>query len=119
MASILAADDSPSIQQMVRLTLEAEGHEVVTVGDGTEALDEMDTEQFDLVITDINMPQMGGFELIKKLRKIADYQVTPIICLTTESNNEYKRKGKEAGANGWIVKPFDPSALIKIINRLL
>jgi len=119
MANILAADDSPSIQKMVTLTLEACGHDVTVADDGVLALEEAQDDEFDFIITDINMPNMGGFELIKNLRALEDYQLTPIICLTTESSVEYKKQGKEAGANGWIVKPFDPDELMKIVERLL
>ncbi len=119
MAYILTADDSPSIQQMVRLTLESQDHEVTTVDDGLPALEAAKEEEFDLIITDINMPNMGGFELIKALRKLPDHQMTPILCLTTESSDSYKKLGKEAGANGWIIKPFDPSDLQKMVSRLV
>ena len=119
MANILTADDSPSIQQMVRLTLESLGHDVTTVDDGSIALEQAKEAQYDFVITDINMPNMGGFELIQKLRELDNYKMTPIVCLTTESSDSYKKQGKEAGANGWIVKPFDPADLSKILDRLL
>lgn len=119
MANILAADDSPSIQRMITLTLETNGHDVTTADDGALALEEAKSDEYDLVITDINMPNMGGFELIKHLRELDDYQLTPILCLTTESSEEYKTRGRDAGANGWLLKPFEPDDLIENIERLI
>ncbi len=119
MAKVLAADDSQSIRQMVELTLEDEDHEVITVEDGKIALDRAKSEEFDMVITDINMPNMDGFELTRQLRALPNYQLTPIICLTTESGDAQRAKGKEAGATGWIVKPFSADKLIQIVDRVI
>lgn len=118
MANILAVDDSESIRKMVVLTLEDEDHDITTAEDGVIALAKAQQQQFDVIITDINMPNMGGFELIAKLRTLPAYQLTPILCLTTESSEENKQKGKAAGATGWIVKPFTPEKLIAMIERV-
>ena len=117
MANILTVDDSISICKMVELTLD--DHDITIAGDGVEGLDAAKAEQFDLVITDINMPNMSGYELIEALRKIPSYFNTPIICLTTESGSEQKEKGKKVGANGWITKPFSPDKLISVVDRLV
>ncbi len=119
MAKILAVDDSDSFRTMVELTLSEEDHDVTTACDGVEALDLAKQEVFDLVVTDINMPNMGGYELIRNLRTLSSYKLTPILCLTTESGSEQKAKGKAVGATGWIVKPFSPEKLISITNRVL
>ncbi len=118
MAKILAVDDSPSIRRMVELTLDDEDHEVTTATDGQLGLSEAQKDQYDLVITDINMPNMSGYELIKALRALPNYHNTPIICLTTESGDEQKTKGREVGATGWITKPFSPEKLVSVVERL-
>lgn len=119
MASILAVDDSQSIRQMVELTLDDEDHEVTTAEDGAIGLEKAKAEQFDLVITDINMPNMDGYELIKQLRQQENYQLTPILCLTTESGDAQKQRGREAGATGWIIKPFSAQKLLHLVERVL
>ncbi len=120
MAKILAVDDSASMRQMVSFTLKSAGHDVHEAGDGVEALNVAKSAgAFDLVISDINMPNMDGIELIKELRGLADFKFTPILMLTTESSADKKSEGKAAGATGWIVKPFNPDQLIATINKVL
>jgi two-component system chemotaxis response regulator CheY len=119
MASILAVDDSPSIQQMVFYTLQGAGYDVLLADDGVEALRIAVESDVNLVLTDVNMPNMDGITLIRELRKLAAYRYKPILILTTESSAEIKLQGKEAGATGWIVKPFDPVQLIKTLRRVL
>jgi two-component system, chemotaxis family, chemotaxis protein CheY len=119
MASILTVDDSTSMRQMVLFTLKGAGYEVVEAADGVEALEVANTRGFDLVVTDVNMPNMDGITLIKELRNLPDYKFTPILMLTTESGSEKKQEGKAAGATGWIVKPFDPERLLDTIKKVL
>ncbi len=119
MASILAVDDSESMRQMVSFALKNAGHTVVEAVDGQDALARAKTNKVNLVITDVNMPRMDGISLIKELRNLPDYKFTPILMLTTESSSEKKQQGKEAGATGWLVKPFNPDQLISTINRVL
>ena len=119
MASILAVDDSTSLRQMVSFTLQGEGHDVVQAEDGVVGLQEAKAKDFDLVITDVNMPNMDGIELIKKLRSLPAYRNTPLLLLTTEAGDDKKSQGKAAGATGWIVKPFNPEKLINVISRVL
>jgi len=119
MTSILAVDDSPSMRQMVTYTLERAGYEVVIAKDGQEALQIAGTTNVNLVLTDVNMPIMDGITLVKNLRLLHDYRYKPILILTTESSNEKKMQGKEAGATGWIVKPFDPEKLLSTLRRVL
>lgn len=116
---ILAVDDSKSMRQMVAMTIKNAGYEVTEAEDGMVALSIAKTQQFDLVLTDINMPNMNGLELTAALRAMPNYKMTPIICLTTESSDEMKGKGKTSGATGWIVKPFQPEKLLATIQRVL
>ena len=119
MTKILAVDDSPSLRQMVAFTLKGAGHDVSEASDGVEALNIAKGQAFDLVITDINMPNMDGLQLIAELRKLPNFKFTPILCLTTESSDDKKKQGKEAGATGWIVKPFSPEKLLATMGRVL
>jgi two-component system chemotaxis response regulator CheY len=116
---ILAADDSPSMRDMVRMSLGSAGFEVTSAADGEEALRLAAETPFDLVLLDVNMPVRDGFEVIRALRAEAQYRHTPILMLTTETSAESKREGKNAGATGWIVKPFDPAQLIATVHRVL
>ncbi len=117
MAVILGVDDSATMRQMVSLALGDSGHEVVQACDGVEALKIAKTRPFDLVLTDLNMPNMNGIELIRELRQIDAYRFVPILMLTTESGMDRKTDGKEAGATGWIVKPFQPESLLTTIQK--
>lgn len=119
MTHILAVDDSPSMRDMVRIALTTAGFEVTQAADGAEALDAARKNSFDLVLSDVNMPHMDGISLIRALRAEAAYRHTPILMLTTESSVERKREGKQAGATGWIVKPFDPEQLVATMRRVL
>ncbi|MDH5446342.1 MAG: response regulator [Gammaproteobacteria bacterium] len=119
MATILAVDDSASMRQMVTFTLKGAGHDVVEACDGKEALDKAKGQQFDLVISDVNMPVMDGITLIKELRALSEYKFTPLLMLTTESGDDKKAQGKTAGATGWIVKPFNPDQLLATIKKVL
>jgi two-component system, chemotaxis family, chemotaxis protein CheY len=120
MARILAVDDSPAMRQMVSVTLRSAGHEVVEASDGRDALDIARKQPaVDLVITDINMPNMDGITLVKELRQLAHYQGVPLLVLTTEASAQKKQEGKAAGATGWIVKPFNPERLLATVARVV
>ncbi|EOH0514196.1 response regulator [Vibrio fluvialis] len=119
MTKILAVDDSISIRQMVSHTLMDAGYEVETANDGREALTKAQITKFDVVISDVNMPNMGGFELVKAIRGNPQYKFIPILMLTTETSMEKKQEGKLAGATGWLVKPFNPDTLLKTLKRVL
>ena len=116
---ILAADDSASMREMVRMSLGSAGFEVTSAADGEEALRLAAATAFDLVLLDVNMPVRDGFDVIRALRADARYRHTPILMLTTESSPDRKREGKNAGATGWIIKPFDPAQLIATVHRVL
>ena len=119
MAKILAVDDSASMRQMVSFTLKGAGHDVIAASDGAEALKFAQGQGVDLVLSDVNMPNMNGLELCKNLRALPSYKFTPILMLTTESSGDKKMEGKSAGATGWIVKPFNPDPLLTTIKKVL
>ena len=120
--NILIVDDSESIREVVSFTLESAGYTVHIGSDGTDALTMLDGRSIDLIITDLHMPQMDGISLIKEIRRnptFATYQRTPILFLTTESQVEKKMEAKEAGATGWIIKPFVPTKLLEALNKVM
>lgn len=117
--SILTVDDSASIRQMVKLTLGAAGYQVHEAGNGAEGLAKAKTTQVDMVVTDLNMPVMDGLTFIRELRKLPSYRGVPIIFLTTESDGGIKAQAKEAGATGWIVKPFQQDQLLAVAKKVL
>jgi two-component system chemotaxis response regulator CheY len=119
MASILLVDDSASMREMVSFTLREAGHDVSEAEDGVLALDFANNGAVNLVITDVNMPNMDGITLTAELRKLPDYKFIPILILTTETGTVKKEQGKVAGATGWIEKPFDPDNLLTTVNRVL
>ena len=119
MRRVLIVDDSVSMRQMVSFTLRQGGFEVVEAGHGEEALDRLNSNAVDLVITDLNMPVMDGITLIQNLRTQPGMKSKPILMLTTESQAAKKEQGKAAGATGWIVKPFDPDKLLSTIAKVL
>lgn len=116
----LVVDDSPTMRQMVAFTLSNAGFTVVEAEHGKDAVSKVaNGRKMDIVVTDLNMPEMDGITLIKELRKMAAFKFTPILMLTTESAEDKKKAGKEAGATGWIVKPFNPELMLKIIAKVL
>ena len=117
--TILAVDDSGSLRQMVVFSLRAAGYQVVEAVDGQDGLDKAKTQVFDLVLTDQNMPRMDGLALIRALRALSAYAKVPILMLTTEASDEMKARGRAAGANGWLVKPFDPQRLTEVVKKVL
>jgi two-component system, chemotaxis family, chemotaxis protein CheY len=119
MHSILAVDDSASMRQMVSFTLKNAGYNVVEAVDGQDALEKASSRDFDLVLTDQNMPRLDGIGLTKRLRDNPKFKTTPILILTTESSDQMKQAGRGAGATGWLVKPFDPTKLIEVIKKVV
>ena len=119
MTSILAVDDSTSLRMMVTATLKSAGYEVTEAPDGRAALEIAQRNAFNLVLTDVNMPNMDGIALTRELRQLPSYKFTPILVLTTESGVEKKQQGKAAGATGWIVKPFNPDTLLATIKKVI
>ena len=118
-STILAVDDSPSMRQMVNIILKKAGYDVVQATDGIEALEYAREHEVDLVLTDVNMPRLDGIGLVQELRALPAYKYTAILVLTTESSQDMKLRGKQAGATGWLVKPFNPDQLLATIARVL
>ena len=118
--TVLVVDDSPTMRQMVTCTLTAVGFQVIEAEHGRDAVNKVTGgPKMDLVVTDLNMPEMDGIALIKELRNMPSFKFTPILMLTTESSDEKKKAGKAAGATGWIVKPFNPELMLKVIAKVL
>lgn len=117
--TLLIVDDSASMRQMVSFTLQDAGYSVVAASNGKDALNKVDGQKISMVITDLNMPEMDGIELIRQLRSRPGFKFTPIVMLTTESQDAKKMAGKQAGASGWIVKPFKPEQLLETIKRFV
>lgn len=119
MANILLVDDSTSMREMVSFTLREAGHKINEAEDGVEALEFAKSQGVDLVITDVNMPNMDGITLTAELRNLDAYKFIPILILTTETGTDKKQQGRVAGATGWIEKPFDPDNLLSTVNKVL
>lgn len=116
---ILIVDDSESIREVINYTLANAQYDVLVGVDGTDAMKHLDGKPINLIITDLNMPNMNGIELIKEVRAKSEYKYTPILVLTTESQAAKKIEAKEAGATGWIIKPFVTDKLLAVIQKVL
>lgn len=117
--TVLVVDDSVSMRQMVSFTMKEAGYDVIEGGNGQEAITRVQGTPVNLVITDLNMPVMDGMTLIRQLRSKAEFKYTPILMLTTESQQERRLEGKAAGATGWIVKPFNPDQLLQVVQKVV
>ena len=115
---VMAVDDSATVRQVLQMTLEGAGYEVVEAVDGQDALGKLASTRVDMMVTDLNMPNMDGIELIRNVRRSPGNRFMPIIMLTTESQPEKKQEGKAAGASGWIVKPFKPEQLLAVVRMI-
>ena len=116
---VLTVDDSPSIRQMVKLVLSQAGFEVHEAVDGIDGLEKAKAKPVQMVVTDLNMPRMDGITMVRELRKLPTYKGVPIILLTTESDESFKKQAKDAGATGWITKPFKQEQLIAVAQKVL
>jgi two-component system chemotaxis response regulator CheY len=117
--TILIVDDSPSLRQTVSITLKKEGYQVLESGDGKEALGQLDGKKINLIISDVNMPNMDGITMVKEIKKLPNYKFTPIIMLTTESASNKMQEGKDAGVRAWMVKPFKPTDMLDAVSKLV
>lgn len=115
---ILAVDDSRTMREMVGFTLKNAGFDVTEAIDGEDGLAKANADKFDLVITDVNMPNKDGLTLVRDLRGLAQYKSVPILVLTTEGDEAKKQAGRAAGATGWLVKPFNPDKLLQVVNKV-
>lgn len=117
--TLLIVDDSASMRQMVSFTLKDAGYDVIVANNGKDALTKLDGGKISMVITDLNMPEMDGIELIRQLRGKPGFKFVPIVMLTTESQDAKKQAGKQAGASGWMVKPFKPEQLVETVKKFI
>jgi two-component system chemotaxis response regulator CheY len=117
--TILIVDDSPSLRQVVAMTLKGAGFDIIEAGDGKIALSKLDGKKIHLVISDVNMPNMDGIAFVQEMKKLAAYKFTPVIMLTTESQEAKKREGQAAGAKAWMVKPFQPAQMLAAVAKLI
>lgn len=117
--TVMAVDDSASVRMMVNFTLSEMGFDIVEAFDGLDAMKKLDLKPVDMLITDLNMSELDGISLVKKVREKPLYRFIPIIILTTETCEEKRREGRQAGATGWIVKPFKPAQLTAVVNRVM
>ncbi len=117
--TIMTIDDSASIRQVVGITLKKAGYEVLEACDGRDALGKLTGQKVHLILCDVNMPNMDGIAFLKEIRQVAAYKFTPIIMLTTESQDAMKLAGKAAGARAWVVKPFKPEQMLSAIEKLV
>lgn len=117
--SILIVDDSASVRQVVGISLRNAGYDVIEGVDGKDALTKLTGQKVHLIISDVNMPNMDGISLVKAVKQLPAYKFTPIVMLTTESQDEKKRQGQEAGAKAWVVKPFKPEQLLGVVQKLV
>ena len=117
--TILIVDDSVSVRQVVGMTLRNAGYSVVEACDGKDALNKLDGQKFNLVISDVNMPNMDGLSFLREMKQKPNYKFTPVIMLTTEGADEKNREGQAAGAKAWIVKPFRPEQMLQAVTMLI
>lgn len=116
--TIMVVDDSASIRQLVGITLKGAGYDVIEAADGQEALTKLGGQKVHLVISDVNMPQMDGISFVRALKQLPDYKFTPVIMLTTESQETKRVEGQMAGAKAWMVKPFQVTQLLAAVSKL-
>lgn len=117
--TILFVDDSASVRQVMKTTLTREGYDVITAEDGKDALSKLDGKKIHLIISDVNMPNMDGITFVKQAKQLPAYKFTPVIMLTTESQESKMNEGKAAGVKAWIVKPFQPPHLLAAVSQLI
>jgi two-component system chemotaxis response regulator CheY len=118
MKKIMTVDDSATVRLALSSTLGDAGYEVHEASDGHDALEKLNNRQVDMLVTDLNMPNMDGIDLIREVRKIPGNRFMPIIMLTSEDQPELKRAGKEAGASGWVTKPFSHESLLTVVKMV-
>ena len=116
---VLVVDDSPTMQDIISATLKTAEFDVLQAEHGAEALRILESEAPDLIITDLNMYHMDGFEFVSRVREDPMHEFTPILFLTTEASDDMKQVGRDLGATGWMLKPFDPKELLKVVNSIM
>jgi two-component system, chemotaxis family, chemotaxis protein CheY len=117
--TVMIVDDSASLRQVVSIALKGAGYDVLEGADGKDALSKLTGQKVHLVISDVNMPNMDGITFVKELKKLPAYKFTPVIMLTTESQESKKAEGQAAGAKAWVVKPFQPPQMLDAVSKLI
>ena len=117
--TIMIVDDSASLRQVVSIALKGAGYDVIEACDGKDALGKLNGQKVHLIISDVNMPNMDGITLVKEIKQLPNYKFTPIIMLTTESQEGKKQEGQLAGAKAWVVKPFQPQQMLAAVSKLI
>jgi len=117
--TILVVDDSSSLRQVVSISLKGAGFNVIEACDGKDACSKLDGNKIHLIISDVNMPNMNGIEFLKQVKSNPNYKFTPVIMLTTESQDDMKKQGQAAGAKAWMVKPFKPDQMLNAVSKLI
>lgn len=117
--TVMVVDDSSSVRQVVSIALKGAGYEVIEASDGKDALAKLTGQKVHLMISDVNMPNMDGITFVKEVKKLPAYKFTPIIMLTTESQEAKKQEGQAAGARAWVVKPFQPAQMLAAVSKLI
>ncbi|SES67024.1 response regulator [Pseudomonas graminis] len=117
--NVLVVDDSSSVRQVVGIALKSAGYDVIEACDGKDALRKLTGQKVHLIISDVNMPNMDGITFVKEVKKLPSYKFTPIIMLTTESQESKKAEGQAAGAKAWVVKPFQPAQMLAAVSKLI
>ncbi|WNW13950.1 response regulator [Pseudomonas sp. DTU_2021_1001937_2_SI_NGA_ILE_001] len=117
--TVMIVDDSASMRQLVKMSLTSAGHQVIEASDGRDALSKLTGQKINLIISDVNMPNLDGIGLVKAVKARPEYRFTPIMMLTTESEQSKKAEGQAAGAKAWIVKPFQPQQLLAAVEKLM
>ncbi|WP_116141886.1 response regulator [Trinickia diaoshuihuensis] len=117
--TIMIVDDSASLRQVVSIALRGAGYEVIEGSDGADALKKLTGQKIHLIVSDVNMPNMDGISFVKAVKQLPAYRFTPIVMLTTESQDDKKREGQAAGAKAWMVKPFNPPQLLSVVQKLV
>ncbi|MFT6429094.1 MAG: two-component system chemotaxis response regulator CheY [Halopseudomonas sp.] len=117
--TVMVVDDSSSVRQVVSIALKSAGYAVIEACDGKDALAKLNGQKIHLMISDVNMPNMDGITLVKEVKKLVNYRFTPIIMLTTESQEAKKQEGQAAGAKAWVVKPFQPAQMLAAVSKLI
>lgn len=116
---VMVVDDVQHIRELLSLILKSEGFDVIESANGKDALKKLDGSYIDMVITDLNMPEMSGLEFVQKLRSSSDFHLTPVIMVTSENHVSIRRKAKQLGVNEWLMKPLIPSDLMNVVRRLI
>jgi len=117
--TILIVDDSASLRQVVSIALKGAGYDVIEARDGQDALTKLNGQRIHLIISDVNMPNMDGISFVKEAKQLPAYKFTPVIMLTTESQESKMAEGKAAGAKAWVVKPFQPAQMLDAVSKLI